>query len=458
MEWQDYLKEHRQRFIDELLAFIKIPSISAQSEYVDDVYQAGEWFTKRLKATGLNNVQLMSTGGHPVVYGEWIQDPDLPTVLIYGHFDVQPVDPLELWESPPFDPVILNECIYARGASDDKGNLMSPVAAIEALLQTTGQLPVNLKFFADGQEEIGSPQLPKFVAENKALLACDLVVSADGLQWSIDQPSIEVGLRGMLAMELQVLGPGKDLHSGLYGGVVQNPIHALAHLIASFHDENGRVTVDGFYEDVEELSAMEREQMAEIPFDDEELKRRLQVESLFGESGYSSIERAWSRPTLEICGIAGGYQGEGIKGVIPAEAMIKLTCRLVASQDPEKITQAIQNHVANNTLQGVNINILEQEVGADAYLMPVDHPGNLIASKVLTQLYGKVPYVTRSGGTIPICGLFLKELQAYTVGFSFSYEDENLHSPNEFFRLDSMNKGQKGYVMLLHELAKTLKK
>jgi acetylornithine deacetylase/succinyl-diaminopimelate desuccinylase-like protein len=459
MEWQDYLKEHRQRFIDELLAFIKIPSISAQTEYADDVYRAGEWFAQRLKAAGLNNVQLMPTGGHPVVYGDWIQSPDLPTILIYGHFDVQPVDPLELWKLPPFEASIVNDCIYGRGASDDKGNLLSPVAAVEALLQTTDQLPVNVKFFAEGQEEIGSPQLPQFIAENKELLACDLVVSADGLQWSVDQPSIEVALRGMIVLEVRVLGPEKDLHSGLYGGMVQNPIHALAHLVASFHDENGRVTVAGFYDDVEELSAMEREQMAKIPFDDQELKERFQVDSLFGEFGYSSIERIWSRPTLEICGIAGGYQGEGIKGIVPAEAMIKLTCRLAASQDPQKITRAIHNHVANYTLPGVKINILEgEDKGAGAYRMPVDHPGNLAATGILTQLYGKEPFVTRSGGSIPICGLFLKELQAYTVGFSFSYEDENLHSPNEFFRLDSLDKGQKGYVMLLHELAKTLKK
>ena len=365
-KWQDYLTANRDRFIQELVEFVKIPSISALSEHVEDMNDAGQWLAKRLKQAGLNHVQVLPTGGHPVVYGDWIDDPKLPTVMIYGHFDVQPIDPIDLWETPPFDPVIKNERMYGRGASDDKGNLMSPVAAIEALLKTSGRLPVNVKFFAEGQEEIGSPQLPRFVAENKDLLACDVVLSADGLQMSVDQPTIDVGYRGMVAMEVHVQGPANDLHSGLYGGMVQNPIHALAHIVASLHDKEGRVTVPGFYEDVEELSVQERNQMAEIPFDEVDIKERLQVDALFGETGYSSLERVWSRPTLEICGIGGGYQAQGFKGIVPAEAMIKLTCRLSAHQDPEKIAQAIQNHIANLTLPGVKVSIKDRESGAEA--------------------------------------------------------------------------------------------
>jgi acetylornithine deacetylase/succinyl-diaminopimelate desuccinylase-like protein len=455
MEWQDYLKQHRQRFIDELLDFIKIPSISAQTEYVDDVYHAGEWFVDRLTSAGLNNVQLLATGGHPVVYGDWFQSPDLPTIMIYGHFDTQPVDPLELWDSPPFEPIIDNDCIYGRGASDDKGNLMAPVVAIEALLKTTGQLPVNIKFFAEGQEEIGSPQLPDFIAKNRELLACDLVLSADGLQLALDQPSIDVGYRGMIAMELHVQGPASDLHSGLYGGMVQNPIHALAHLIASFHDEKGRVIVPGFYDNVVELSSEDRHLIAELPGDDNEIKEKLNVTELFGEVGYTSAERGTIRPTIEICGIGGGYQGQGIKGIVPAEAIAKVTCRLTANQDPDKIFQLLKDHITRHSLPGVKVSLRDKEAGADAYLMPANHPGNQIAGEILTQLYGTKPYVARCGGTIPICALFLKELGAYTIGFSFSYEDENLHSPNEFFRLDSFDMGQKGYILFLEALGKS---
>lgn len=456
MEYQDYLTEHRDRFIDELVEFIKIPSISAQSEHEGDVYKAGEWVAERLSKAGLHHVQILPTGGHPVVYGDWIQDENLPTVLIYGHFDVQPVDPLDLWDAPPFEPEIKGDRISGRGASDDKGNLLSPIVAVEALLNTTGKLPVNVKFFAEGQEEIGSPQLPSFVAQNKNLLSCDLVVSADGLQLAVDQPTIEIGYRGMMALEIHVQGPSKDLHSGLYGGVVQNPIHALTHILASFHDENGRVTVNGFYDDVTAPSVEEREQLAKLSVPDSELKHHLQVDELFGEPGYTAIERGTVRPTLEICGIDGGYQGEGIKGIVPAQANAKLTCRLAAHQNPDKIRSAIKDHVKRCVLPGARVDVTDKEGQVGAYLMPHDHPGNLAVKGVLKNLYGKDPLVSRCGGTIPVCSLFLETLGVYTVGFAFSYEDENLHSPNEFFRLDSMDKGQKGYVQLLEALAVVL--
>ena len=456
MEWQEYLTQNQDRFINELVEFIKIPSISAQSQHREDVEKAGKWFANRLKQAGFDHVRVLPTGGHPVVYGEWIQDKSLPTVMIYGHFDVQPVDPIDLWDSPPFEPEIRTDRIVARGASDDKGNLLAALTAMEALLKTRGQLPLNVKFFAEGQEEIGSPQLPGFVEQNRDLLACDLVISADGLQWSTDQPKIEVSCRGIMAFELEVHGPSKDLHSGLYGGMVQNPIHALSHILASFHDPDGRVAVDGFYNDVVDPLPVDRDQLARLPMDESDLKRDLQVDQLTGEPGYTTVERGTIRPTLEICGIQGGYQGEGIKGVIPAMASAKITCRLVPCQDPEQIRKAIEEHVRRLTLQGVRVEVRDLAGQVKAYGMEPDHPGNVAAAGILKKLYGKEPLISRGGGTIPVCSLFLETLGVYTVLFAFSYEDENLHSPNEFFRLDSMDKGQKGYILLLEELARVL--
>ncbi len=454
MDWQEYLNKHRDRFVGELMEFVKIPSISAQSQHKDDVLKAGEWVAERLKNAGLDHVEIFQTEGHPFVYADWIRNKNLPTILIYGHFDVQPTDPLDLWDSPPFEPVIQDGRIYGRGASDDKGNLLSPIAAVEAMLKTDGSLPINIKFFAEGQEEIGSPQLPQFISGHRDLLACDLVVSADGLQWSPDQPKIEIGYRGMMAAEIEVQGPVKDFHSGLYGGVVQNPIHALAHILASFHDTKGRVAVSGFYDEVIEPSEEEKALLARLPVLESEIRDHVQVDELFGESGYTAMERGTIRPTLEICGIQGGYQGEGIKGVVPALAKAKITCRLVAGQDPDKIMEAIRVHVKTFTLPGVRVNFMNCEGRVKAYDMPHDHKGNIAVSNVLKKLYGKDPFVSRCGGTIPICPLFLDGLGVHTVNFAFSYEDENLHSPNEFFRLESMEKGQKGYGMLLRELAK----
>ena len=407
MKWQEYLTRNRDRFIGELLDFLQIPSISAQSDHEDDVRKAGQWVANRLAQAGLNHVEMMPTGGHPVVYADWIQDDSLPTVLIYGHFDTQPVDPLDQWSSPPFKPVIQDGCIYARGASDDKGNLFSPIAAVEALLQTRGRLPLNVKFFFEGQEEIGSPQLPDFVVRNKSLLDCDLVVSADGLQLSPDQPKIEIGFRGNISFEICVKGPSKDYHSGLYGGVIQNPIHALAHILASFHDTKGRVAVSGFYDDVRQPTAEELRQLSKLAMDDSALASRLGVSELFGESGYTAVERGTIRPTLEICGIEGGYNGEGIKGIVPAKAQAKIECRLAAHQNPEKIIAAVSRHIQDFTLPGVQVDVINHKGQVGAYLMPPDHPGNIAASSVLKKLYGREPLISICGGTFPYVPFFL---------------------------------------------------
>lgn len=450
--WQNYLTEHRSRFLDELLDFLRIPSISAIPEHAVDVQRAGEWVAERLRIAGVEKVAVLPTGGHPVVYGEWLHAPDQPTILIYGHFDTQPVDPLPLWTHPPFEPVVQADHIYARGASDDKGCMLIPILAVEALLQTEGALPVNVKFIFEGQEEIGSPQLPQFLAAERDRFACDLVISADGLQWSEDQPCLLLGLKGLTALQIDVHGANSDLHSGLHGGGIQNPIHALAHILDSMRSPEGKILIEGFYDEVNPLSEAERASIAAVPYDEVEYKASLGLNELFGEFGYTTRERIWARPTLEVNGIWGGFQGEGTKTVIPNEAHAKITCRLVANQDPAKIARLIMTHVSNHTPPGVKVTIHPQPGNSDPYLMPADHPANQAAYEILKELYGREPYYIRMGGSIAVCPLFRKELGAYTVNFAFSLDDERLHAPNEFFRISSFARGQRGYCMLLRRL------
>lgn len=309
--WQTYLDDNASRYLDELLDFLRIPSISALPEHIPDVQRAAEWVAARMRAAGIEEVRILPTGGHPVVYGEWLHAPDKPTVMIYGHFDTQPVDPLDLWTHPPFEPTIEGDRLYARGATDDKGNLLAPILAIEALLKTECALPLNVKFFFEGQEEIGSPQLPDFVAGHKELLACDLILSADGGQFSETEPALQVGLRGICALQIDVRGPTRDLHSGGFGGAVQNPIHALAHLLDSMRNPEGKIMVEGFYDAIPPLTEDERTRIAAVPYDEAAYKEDLGVADLYGEPGYSTRERTWVRPTLEVNGIWGGFQGEG---------------------------------------------------------------------------------------------------------------------------------------------------
>jgi acetylornithine deacetylase/succinyl-diaminopimelate desuccinylase-like protein len=372
--------------------------------------------------------------------------------MVYGHFDVQPVDPLDLWDNPPFEPVVKQGRIYARGAADDKGNLFSPIIAAEAMLKTEGSLPLNLKFFIEGQEEVGGPQLPKVVASNKDLFACDMIVSADGGQWAEDQPSLTLGLRGVCGMQLDVVGPSGDLHSGQYGGAVQNPIHALVQILASMRTPEGEVLVEGFYDNVVPLSEEERARIAEIPFAEADYKERIGVPHLFGEKGYTPLERIWVRPTLEINGIWGGFQGKGSKTVLPSEAHAKITCRIVPNQDPARIPGLIAAHVEKHTPPGVKATVNPFFDGARAYVIPTDHPGNRVVHAVLEELYGKPPYYTRMGGSVPVLDLFLRELNAHTVTLSFGLGDEQVHAPNEFFRINSFRRGQRAYHMLFERL------
>lgn len=452
--WQSYLVEHRERFEAELQEFLRIPSISSLPEHTIDVRRAGEWVAARMRAAGIPQVELLETGGHPVVYGEYPAGPDLPTILIYGHFDVQPVDPVELWSSPPFAPEVRDGRVYARGACDDKGNMLIPILAVEALLRTEGRLPLNVKFVLEGQEEIGSPQLPAFVAEHRDLLACDMVISADTGQWSETQPALLTTLRGLCALQIDVRGANTDLHSGTFGGAVQNPIHALVQLLNSMRGADGRVLVDGFYDDVRPLTPEEREQIARVPFDEAAYTAQLDVDALHGEEGYTPYERLWARPTLEINGIWGGFQGEGTKTVLPNEAHAKLTCRVVANQDPAVVAERVCAHVRRHTPPGVRVSCQVLSGYAQPYRIPDDHPGNLAVAEVLTELYGRPPYLTGGGGSVPVCELFQNLLGVYTVGFGFGLDDERIHAPDEFFRLSSFHRGQEGYCRLLERLGR----
>jgi acetylornithine deacetylase/succinyl-diaminopimelate desuccinylase-like protein len=450
--WSSYLDEQQPQFVEQLLDFLRIPSVSAISTHSGDVQRAAEWVAARASAAGMENVQILPTGGHPVVYADWLHAPGKPTVMIYGHFDTQPAFMEDGWSHPPFEPHLENGRVYARGASDDKGNMLVPILAIEALLKTSGALPVNVKFFLEGQEEIGSPQIEPFVAAHKELLTCDLVLSADGGQWSETQPELLVGLRGGCGIQIDVQGATTDLHSGLYGGVIQNPIHALVMLLDSMRSKDGKVLVEGFYDDVVELTPEDRAKIAAVPFDGEEILENLQIPDLFGEPGFSPVERNWARPTLEINGIWGGFQGEGVKTVLPNAAHAKITCRLVANQDPPTIVKLLTQHVEKHAPRGVKVSVKAEGFGAYPYLMPAEHPQNQLVREVLVELYGKEPYYVRSGGSIPVCSLFLRHLGAYTISFGFGIKDEGAHAPDEFYRLSSFAFGQKAYCKLLERL------
>jgi acetylornithine deacetylase/succinyl-diaminopimelate desuccinylase-like protein len=447
-----YLSDRRSASLDELCEFLRIPSVSSLREHEDDVRAAAGWVAERLRAADVEHVEVVETGGHPVVYGDWLHAAGRPTVLIYGHFDVQPVDPLELWSSPPFEPNLRDGRIYARGASDMKANLLLSILGVQAQLRTRGALPVNVKFLLEGQEEIGSPQLLGVVTGERERLGCDLVVSADGMQWSEDQPQLLVGLKGACGIQIDVRGPAADVHSGLYGAVVANPISALVGILGSMRTPEGEVLVDGFHDDVRPLSAADRAAIAEVPLDEDALKRQAGAIELVGEPGYSPLERTWARPMLDTNGIWGGFQGEGMKTIVPSSAHAKVTCRLVPDQDPETVVERLTAHVRRNTPRGVVVDVQPLLARARPYLIPSEHWGNRIASATLAEVYGRQPFVTRTGGSIPVCEIFLSTLGAYTVIFGLGLEDENIHAPDEFFRLSSFELGERAWPLLLERL------
>lgn len=437
--WKDYEQANKDRFLDELLQLLRIPSISARSENKDDMIRCAEAIKQRLLEAGADKAEIYTTEGHPVLYAEKIIDPARPTVLVYGHYDVQPADPLELWHSGPFDPVIKDGKIYARGACDDKGQVYMHIKALETMVKTNS-LVTNIKFCIEGEEEIGSPNLAKFVKTHTDLLKADVVLISDTAMISMDTPSIDIGVRGLSYIEVEVTGPNRDLHSGVYGGAVANPITMLAKMIAGCHDENNRITIPGFYDDVIVSSAAERKLMAEAPYDEQEYKNDLGVKQLWGEKGYSTNERTGIRPTLEVNGIWGGYTGEGAKTVLPAKAFAKISARLVPNQSAEKITEKLLNYFTSVAPAGVTVKACEHH-GGEPYMTPIDSKAYKAAAKAIKATFGKDPIPVRGGGSIPICSLFEKELAIKIVFMGFGLNSDNLHSPNEKYELANFYKG-----------------
>ena len=435
-----YFADNRDKHLTELNEFLRIPSISSLSEHKQDMQLAASWLAAAMKRVNLENVRIDETGGHPVVYGDWLHAPDKPTILFYGHYDVQPVDPLELWETAPFEPSIRDNKLFARGASDDKGQVFMHLKTVEALFALNGELPVNVKFIIEGEEEIGSPNLPPYVEHNKEALAADLILISDTGLYAPGKPAVCYGLRGLAGIQIDVRGAKGDLHSGLYGGGVQNPIHAIAQILASFRDEHGTIQVEGFYDSVRPLDEEERQAYRDLNFDEEALKEEVGVKELFGEAGYSYLEQTWARPTLEVNGIFGGFSGEGIKTVLPAEAGAKVTCRLVPDQDPDEIVSLLKAHVEKHKPAGVEVTISEFDKGAP-YITPFDHPVIQAAGRSYEKVYNVPTAYTRGGGSIPIVASFDQILQLPVVLMGFGLSSENFHAPNEHFHLENFDKG-----------------
>lgn len=437
--WKDYQAQNKDRFLNELLELLRIPSVSADSRHNEDTKRCAEAVKQRLTDAGADKVEVCPTAGHPIVYGEKIIDPSLPTVLVYGHYDVQPPDPLDLWTSPPFEPVIKDGKIYARGSADDKGQFYMHVKAFETM-NKTNTLPCNIKFMIEGEEEVGSNNLGVFLENNKERLKADVVLISDTSMISMENPSIDTGLRGLAYMEVAVTGANRDLHSGVYGGAVANPATILAKMIASLHDENNHVTIPGFYNGVQELTTAERESLNKAPFDEAEYKKDLGVDELWGEKGYSTIERTGIRPTLEVNGIWGGYTGEGAKTVLPGKAFAKISMRLVPGQDWVAISDLFKAHFEKIAPKSVKVAVTAHH-GGSPYVTPTETIAFKAASKAISTTFGKDPIPVRGGGSIPIVALFEKTLGLKTVLMGFGLDSDNLHSPNEKYGLENFYKG-----------------
>ena len=442
---KSYISEHKDRFLNELIELLKTPSISADSAYKNDVLKTADTIKISLEKAGCDTVEIFKTDGYPIVYGEKIIDENLPTVLVYGHYDVQPPDPLDLWLSHPFEPVIKKTekhpdgAIYARGACDDKGQMYMHVKAME-FMTSTNQLPCNVKFMIEGEEEVGSANLAIFVKNNQEKLKNDVILISDTGMIANNVPSITTGLRGLSYVEVEVTGPNRDLHSGLYGGAVANPINILTKMIASLHDENNHITIPGFYDNVEELSKAERAEMAKAPFNLENYKKALDIDAVYGEAGYTTNERNSIRPTLDVNGIWGGYTGEGAKTVIASKAYAKISMRLVPHQDWENITELFKNHFESIAPKGVKVKVTPHH-GGQGYVTPIESIGYKAASKAYQETFGKTPIPQRSGGSIPIVALFEQELKSKTILMGFGLDSDAIHSPNEHFGVWNYLKG-----------------
>lgn len=453
---KSYIKTHEVRFLDELFGLIRIPSISSVSEHKEDMGKAAKYLVDQLYKAGIDSAEIYTTTGHPVVFGQKIIDHTKPTVLVYGHYDVMPVDPIALWAAPPFEPYIKDGKIFARGSADDKGQLFMQIKAFELLL-AQGALPCNVKFLFEGEEEMGSPSLSAWCKENKNMLTADIILVSDTSMIAIDIPSITIGLRGLAYMEVEVIGPEKDLHSGLYGGAVANPVNILAKIIASLHDGNNHITIPGFYDDVLEISLNERSDMARAPFHLDEYRNKIGIAEEWGEKGYTVNERTGIRPSLDVNGIWGGYIGEGSKTVLPSKATAKISMRLVPNQHPDKIAALFTKHIQRIAPPNVKVKVIAHH-GGIPYVSPVDNPAYRAASRAYESTYGKIPIPVRSGGSIPIISTFEQVLGIKSILMGFGLDTDSAHSPNENFHLECFRNGietiAKWYGFYMEEMGK----
>lgn len=437
--WKKYQEENKDRFLNEMTDLLRIPSVSARTEHKEDMKKCAEAVKDALLASGCDKAEVMETGGHPVVFGEKIIDPSKPTVLVYGHYDVQPVEPLELWKTPPFEPTIIDGKVFARGSADDKGQFYMHVKALETMVKTD-TMATNIKFIIEGEEEVGSPNLEKFVAEHKDLLKADVILISDSSLLSMENPSLDTGVRGLSYIEIELTTADRDLHSGTYGGAVANPIVLLSKIIANCYDENNHITIPGFYDDVAEVSEDERALINKAPFNEKAYKDEIGIKELYGEKEFTTYERTGIRPTLELNGIWGGYQGEGSKTVLPAKAHAKISARLVPNQSSKKMTELLLNYFRSVCPPSAEMNVFEHH-GGEPYATPLDSKGYQAASKALETTFGKEPIPVKGGGSIPICSVLEKELGIKIVFMGFGLDNDGLHSPNEKYNIENYYKG-----------------
>lgn len=449
----DFIDSNYDRYIEELKQLLRIPSISTLPEHRNDMQIAASFVADKLKEAGMNRVEIFQTEGHPLVYGEWLGAPGKPTVLVYGHYDVQPVDPIELWETPPFEPTIKGDNIFARGATDDKGQMYVHIKSVEAYFKTYGSLPLNVKFIIEGEEEIGSSNLTNFLKNNVELLKADAVLISDTSLWDVGIPTITYGLRGLAYMEVEVIGPNRDLHSGTYGGAVPNPINILAEMISKLKDKDGRITIPGFYKDVLKLSKEERQNFKALKYSEKDFAKSIGIKKSVGEKGYSVLERIWARPTLDCNGIVGGFTGQGAKTVIPSKASAKISMRLVPNQDPNKIAKLFTKHIKKIAPDYVKVNVTSIH-GGYPVLAPLDHKATKAAARAMSKAFGKKTIFMREGGSIPIVVDFANRLKACPVLMGLGLDSENLHSPNEHFNLNHFKLGIKSSAYFLDEFSK----
>ncbi len=450
----DFIHSNRDRYVSELKPFLAIPSISALPAHADDVRRCAKWTADEMQRIGLENVRLVPTPGNPVVCGDWLHAEGAPTILFYGHYDVQPVDPLELWESPPFEPTVRDGEIYARGAADDKGQIFMHFKAIEAHLKQSGRLPVNMKVILEGEEEVGSANLDNFIRANKAQLAADVVVISDSAMFDRGVPSICYSLRGLVYFQIDLRGTKSDLHSGVFGGAVANPAMVLAQILAQVKDRGGRIRIPGFYDDVRELSDAERDEWKKLPFNEKRYRQDLGAPKLFGESGYTTLERVWARPTFEVNGLLSGFTGEGAKTVLPAVAMAKVSMRLVPNQDPDKIADLVEAFIRKTAPRTVEVTVTRMH-GGKPWITELDNPYIRAAGRAIEQGFGKTPVFCREGGSIPVVSTFQEELGVPAVLFGVGLPDENAHAPNEKLDLGNFHGGIVSAAILYDEIAKT---